>query len=86
MALGVLAGRVAYDLNRIDQRHRLITKESDQLGDRGDPEHVDPSDQLRLSGLTQGHDHSREACLLSRQGGWQDAAHRPQTTIQPEFA
>jgi hypothetical protein len=42
-------------------------------------------DQLRLSGLPQRHDHPREACLLSRQGGWQDAAHGPETTVQPDF-
>jgi hypothetical protein len=55
------------------------------LGDRGDSEDLDPFDQLRLSGLPQRHDHPREACLLSRQGGWQDAAHGPETTIQPDF-
>jgi hypothetical protein len=50
-------------------------QEGDQLGDRGDPEDLDPFDQLRLSGLPQRHDHPREACLLSRQGRWHTACH-----------
>ena len=54
---GVLVGPIAYHIDRIDQRHRPALQEGDQLSDRGNTEHVDPRDQLRLSGLPQRHDH-----------------------------
>ena len=44
-----------------------------------------PSTSFAFPGLPQRHDHPREPCLLSREGGWQDAAYGPETTIQPEF-
>ena len=65
--LGVLAGRVAHHLDRVDQRHRLAPQEGDQLGDRGNTEDLDAFDEFRLSGLAQRHDHPREARLLGRQ-------------------
>lgn len=34
-----------------NRRHRNSAQEGDQLGDRGDPEDLDPFDQLRLSRL-----------------------------------
>ena len=50
-ALGVLAGSVAHHLDRIDQRHRPALQEGDELSDRGNTEHIDPCDELGLSGL-----------------------------------
>ena len=44
-----------------------------------------PSTSFAFPGLPQRHDHPREPCLLSREGGWQDAAYGPETTIQPEL-
>jgi hypothetical protein len=38
-------------LNRIHRRQWLAMQEGDQLSDRGNTEHVDPCDQLCLSGL-----------------------------------
>ena len=84
-ALGVLAGRVAHHLDRVDQRHRLAPQEGDQLGDRGNTEDLDALDEFRLSGLTQRHDHPGETCLLGRQSGGQNAADRPDPTVQPQL-
>ena len=84
-ALGVLAGSVTYHLDRIDQRHRPALQEGDQLSDRCNTEHVDPCDELGLSGLAQGHDDPRETCLLGRKSGGQDAAYRPEPTGTRQF-
>jgi hypothetical protein len=84
-ALGMLADWIAYHLDRIDQRHRPALQEGNQLSDRGNTEHVDPRDQLSLSGLSQGHDHPRETCLLGRESGGQDPSDRPKPTVQPQL-
>jgi hypothetical protein len=55
------------------------------LGDRGDPEDLDPFDQFCLSRLAQRDNDPREAGLLSRQSRRQDAANRPQATVQTKL-
>jgi hypothetical protein len=82
-AARVTTGALTHDLNRLDQWQRDALQEGNQLSDRGKPEDFDPVDQLRFSGLTQRHDHTREASLLSGESGWQNAAHRTNPTVQP---
>ena len=41
---------------------------------------------MGLAGLAKGHDDAGEAGLDGRQGGRQDAAHRPDPAVQPELA
>jgi len=81
----VLAGPLADHFDGLNGRHRVVLQQSDQLGDRGNTKDLDPFDQLGLSGLAQRDHYPREAGLLSRQRGGQDAAHGPKATIQPEF-
>jgi hypothetical protein len=83
--LGVLVGSIAYHIDRIHLRHRPALQKGDQLSDRGNTEHVDPSDEFCLSGLAQRHDHPGETCLLGRKSGGQDASDRPQPTVQPQL-
>jgi hypothetical protein len=49
--LGVPIGPIAYYIDWIRRRQSLALQEGDQLSDRGNTEHVDPCDQLRLSSL-----------------------------------
>jgi hypothetical protein len=51
MAAGVLAGLLPHHFDRLNKRHRLTTKEGDQLGDRGDAKDLDPFNQLGLTSL-----------------------------------
>jgi hypothetical protein len=81
----MFTGWIAHHLNRIDQRHGLVSKEGDQLADRGNAEHVDPCDELGFSRLSQGHDDPPEPGLLGCQSGRQHAADRPDPTIQPQL-
>ena len=83
--LGVLVGSVADHIDRIDDRQRPALQEGDQLSDRGNTEHIDPCDELRLSGLAQRHDHPGETRLLGRKSGGQHASDRTQPTIQPHL-
>src|SRR5688572_14597989 len=43
VALGVLAGRVAHHLDRIDQGQGFVPEQGDQLGNRGNAEHIMPA-------------------------------------------
>ena len=81
----MLAGRVTHHLDRIDQRHGLVSKKGDQLADRGNAEHLDPCDELGFSRLPQGHDDPPEPGLLGCQSGRQNVADRPDRTIQPKL-
>ena len=81
-AIGVLAGLIAYHIDWLDQRHRPALQEGDQLSDRGNTEHLDPCNELGLSGLAQGTI-TAETCLLGRKSGRQDAADRPDRPSSP---
>jgi hypothetical protein len=81
----VLAGRITHHLDRIDHGHRLALQQGDQLGNRGNAEHIDASDEFRLSGLAQRHDHPPKTCLLGRKSRGQNATDWPDPTVQPQL-
>jgi hypothetical protein len=81
----MLAGRLTDHVDGLNFRHWIAPQEGDQLGDRANTKDLDPLDQFGLTGLAQRNDHPREARLLSRQRGGQNAAYGAKATIQPEF-
>ena len=80
------AGSLTHDLDGVNRRYRDAAQKGDQLGDRGNTKDLNALNEFCLSGLAERHDHSAEACLLSRQSGGQDAADGLETTIQPKLA
>ena len=73
-------------VDRLGVRHRLVLEHGDQLGERGDPEHLDAVDELGFPGLAIGHDHSPEPGLRGRQGRRQDAADGPDASVQTQLS
>jgi hypothetical protein len=79
-------GSLTQYLDGVDRRYRCAAQKCDQLGDRGNTKDPNAFNEFRLPGLAQRDDYPAEACLLSRQGGGQNAADGSETTIQPKLA
>ena len=68
----MLAGRITHHLDQIHHGHGLALQQVDQLGNRDNAEHIDASDEFRLSARASGRSPrktmpGRKACSDDRE-------------------
>ena len=66
--------------------HRPTVEHFDEIGEVAHTPHGEPRDELRLTGLTGGHDGAPEAGRPRREEGRQDAPHGSDPAVEPQLA